>query len=255
MKMLYALVGISMLGLSVMVFSKEEFLVIGHRGACGYVPENTLSSFKKAVELGVDMIEFDVHCCASGELMVIHDNTLDRTTNTTGYIKDFTLDQLNNAVNIKNSKERIPTLNEVLDTIGHAAMIAIELKGPGTAQPVARIVQEYLDKGWHSDNFYILSFDHLQLQEFHEYLPEIKRCATVYGMPLEYPLYAKKHGFNAVATCYEYATQQFVAAAHKAGLKVFIYTANDPHIIKKLLEIGVDGIFSDYPDRIQHELK
>ncbi len=235
-----------------MIQSQEKCLVIGHRGACGYAPENTVSSFVKALELGVDMIELDVHLCASGELVVIHDDTLHRTTNGTGYVQDKTKQQLD-ALAI-GSSEHIPTLKEVIDVVQHRAKIAIELKGQGTAKPTARMVQEYLDQGWQPDEFYVLSFDHVQLQEFHALLPQIKRCATVNGMPLEFSAYAKKHGFQAVSTKYEYVTQQFVDDAHAHGLKVFIYTANDPRIITQLLCKGVDGIFSDYPDRIQQQL-
>ncbi len=229
--------------------TQERCLVIGHRGACGYAPENTLSSFVKALELGVDMIELDVHLCASGELVVIHDDTVHRTTNGTGYVQDKTKNQLD-ALTISSS-EHIPTLKEVIDIVHHRAKIAIELKGQGTAEPTARLMQAYLDQGWQPDEFYVLSFDHVQLQEFHSLLPQIKRCATVNGMPLEFAAYAKKHGFQAISTKYEYVTQRFVDDAHAHGLKVFIYTANDSRIIKQLLCRGVDGIFSDYPDRIQ----
>lgn len=246
---------LSVIGLTtIMVQTKDQCLVIGHRGACGYAPENTILSFKKAIELGVDMIEIDVHLCASGQVMVVHDDKLDRTTNTIGYIKDFTFEQLND-VAIINSMEHIPTLQEVIEVIGHAAKLAIELKGPGTALPTATIIQEYLNNGWQPDDFYILSFDHPQLEQFHALLPQIKRCATVYGMPINFPQYAYKHGFEAVATSYEYATKDFVDSAHEHGLKVFIYTANDLCTIKQLLGLGVDGIFSDFPDRVQGLLK
>lgn len=244
---------ISLIGLNIgMIHAQEKYLVIGHRGACGYAPENTLSSFQKALDFGVDMIELDVHLCASGELMVIHDFTLNRTTNGTGFVQDKTKAQLD-ALMIE-SHEHIPTLNEVIDLVNHRAKIAIELKGQGTAEPTARLIQEYVDIGWQPDEFYVLSFDHLLLQEFHALLPHIKCCATVSGMPIAFSAYAKKHGFTAVATKFEYVTQQFVDDAHAHGLKVLIYTVNDPHVIKQLLGVGVDGIFSDYPDRIQQQL-
>lgn len=233
--------------------NQKPCLVIGHRGACGYAPENTLSSIKKALTLDVDMIEFDIRLCKSGQLMLMHDDTLDRTTNTTGYLCDKTIEEITTITIDPN--ETIPTLQQALDTINRRAKVAIELKGPNTALPTAQIVKEYLDKGWQPDDFYIVSFDHPQLQQFYDELPQIKRCANIYGITIDLTEYARKHGFNAIGIKYEVATQELVDEVHSYDLKVFVYTVNDPRIIKQLIGIGVDGIFSNYPDRINQFLK
>lgn len=233
-----------------MAQAAQQCMVIGHRGACGYAPENSLESFKKAIELGVDMIEFDVHKCASGELVVIHDDTLQRTVNAHGYVKDMTLDQLR-SLTLKNSNESVPTLEEVLDVINHKARVAIELKGLDTAIPTAAVVQQCINKGWQPSDFLVLSFDHLQLQEFHTLMPQIERCATVYGMIFSFAQYAQKHGFCAVAVCYTFITPEFMQDAHAHGLKVLVYTVNDPVVMHKMLTLGVGGMFCDYPDRLQ----
>src|SRR6056297_2287931 len=104
-------------------------LKIGHRGAMGYEPENTLRSFKKAIELNVDMVELDVYVCSSGELVVIHDDKVDKTTNGKGYVSEKSFDELRKLD--AGMGEKIPTLQEVLDLIDKRAKVNIELKGKG----------------------------------------------------------------------------------------------------------------------------
>ncbi len=113
-------------------------LRIGHRGAAGHAPENTLDSFRKAVELECDMTELDVHVCASGEVVVIHDETLDRTTDGKGQVSDHKLSELKQ-LDAGNGEE-IPTLAEVLMLLKDKVMLNIELKGLGTAKPVYDLV-------------------------------------------------------------------------------------------------------------------
>ncbi len=119
-------------------------LKIGHRGAMGYAPENTLGSFAKALELGVDGIELDVHVCKSGEVVVIHDERVDRTTNGKGQVKEMTLKELKELDAGKG--ERIPTLEEVLDFVDRRAFIDIELKAEGIGNSVADIVRKYIQE-------------------------------------------------------------------------------------------------------------
>ena len=113
---------------------------IGHRGAMGYEPENTLRSFKKALALKVDMIEFDVYVCKTGEVVVIHDDKVDRTTNGKGYVVQKTLQELTSLDAGKG--EKIPLLEEALDCINKKVQVNIELKGEGTAEPVYKIIQK-----------------------------------------------------------------------------------------------------------------
>ena len=113
--------------------SKNDPLIIGHRGAKGHVAENTLPSIAKAIELGVDGIEVDVFLCKSGELVVFHDKKLDRLTNAKGYIESLEYDSIKKISVL--GKYKIPTLDEVLELIGGKAFLNIELKGSGTAEP------------------------------------------------------------------------------------------------------------------------
>ena len=116
----------------------KSFLKIGHRGACGYEPENTLRSFKKALDLGVDTIELDVHKTKDEATVVIHDEKVDKTTNGTGFVADKSLEEIKKLDAGKG--EKIPTLEEVLDLVNRKAQVNIELKGEGTARPVADII-------------------------------------------------------------------------------------------------------------------
>src|SRR3989344_9380836 len=119
-------------------------LKIGHRGACGYAPENTLKSFQRAIDLGVDAIELDVQLCKSGELIVMHDNTVDRTTDGSGFIKKLKLKDLKKLD--AGEGERIPTLEEVLNLVDRRVKVNIELKGPKTAKPALKLIDEYIKK-------------------------------------------------------------------------------------------------------------
>ncbi len=119
--------------------------MVGHRGARGHVAENTLASVKKAMELGVDGIEIDVFACASGELVVFHDKTLEKLTDATGYIEDIDLDSIRKITVL--GSEPIPTLDEVLQTIQAKVVLNIELKGAQTAQPTYALLNDYFEAG------------------------------------------------------------------------------------------------------------
>jgi len=142
---------------------------IGHRGASGYEPENTLIAFEKAIELNVDGIELDVHLCSDGELIVIHDETIDRTTNGKGVVNKFT------ALELK--KYGIPTLIEVFDLVNRRCFINIELKGIETAKPVNDLINHYIsDKKWKINDFLISSFDWNMLEKIQLLNPKIRIC-------------------------------------------------------------------------------
>ncbi len=224
--------------------------IIGHRGACGYEPENTLASFRKALELGVEMIEFDVYVLKTGELIVIHDNTVDRTTNGTGYVTDFNFDELR-TLDAGNG-EAIPLLSEVLDLVDKKAGINIELKGIGTAAGVAGLITQYKnEKGWSDDLFMISSFNHVELREFSEIMPSIRIGAVIEGIPVDYAAFAERVGAFSATLSAEFITQEYVQDAHNRGLKVFAYTINDEPEVKRMQLLGVDGIFSDFPDKVR----
>ena len=225
-------------------------IIVGHRGACGYAPENTLSSFAKAIELGVDMVELDVWRCASGELVVLHDKKVDRMTNGTGYITEKSLAKLK-LLEVKRG-ERIPTLNQVFDLVARRAKIYIELKGPCTARPVAVLIEEYVhQKGWSYDDFVVASFNHYALQDFKRACPYVKTGAIVAGIFIGLGLFAYQADADIAVLSLDFIHKAIVDDLHARGMQVFVYTVNDAQEAYLMRLLGVDGLISDYPDRVR----
>lgn len=222
---------------------------IGHRGAMGYAPENTLKSFKKALEFDIDAVELDVYVCKSGELVVIHDDKVDRTTNGTGYVIEKTFDELRELDAGQN--EKIPLLSEVLDVIDKKVKINIELKGANTAKPVNDLIGDYVkNKGWKYEHFLISSFNHYELKQFNEINPNIEIGASITGIPIGFADFAEKVNAKYVNLCIEFINQEFVDDAHNRGMKVYVWTVNDLDDIDRMKALGIDGIFSNFPDRL-----
>ena len=224
----------------------KKFLVIGHRGAAGLAPENTIESFKKALEYKVDMVEFDVYKCKSGEIVVIHDEYVDRTTNGKGKVQELTLEQIK-CLDIE-KKHKIPTLEEVLDFIDARCMVDIELKGKGTAKIVAKIIKEYVKSGKYSyEDFWVTSFDKSEIEKFHEIMPKVvssnlnQMCSLLSDSLLSPYLILSR----------QCITSQIISKAHNQNLLVLVYTVNDKKEIEKFQLMGVDGIFTDYPNLVR----
>lgn len=228
----------------------RRFLCIGHRGARGHEPENTLRSVRKALELGVDGIEVDVHF-VGGELLVIHDATLDRTTNGRGRLARRSLEYLR-ALDAGKG-EGIPTLREVFELVNRRAFINVELKGRRTAEPVAALVKEYIrERGWSRDDFLLSSFDRGELRAVaaggsgdHRIGVLFHRTARRFA-----PLAAELRAYS-INPPLRFTDRPLVDAAHAHGLKVFVFTVNHPADIARMRAIGVDGIFTDFPERVR----
>ena len=224
-------------------------LKVGHRGAAGYEPENTLRSFKKALELGVDMIELDVYVCKSGELVVIHDNTLDRTTNGKSSVENKTLSELKELD--AGLGEKIPTLEEVLDLVNKKVKVNIELKGKNAAKLVLKTIEKYVaEKGWNYEDFLVSSFNYDELQKIKKLNPKIRVGFLTEKIPDGFIEFAKKSGAYSVNTSIANTNLESVKTAHKHGLKVFIWTVNEPSEIEKAKSLNVDYICSNFPDKI-----
>lgn len=229
------------------MISMNSCLRIGHRGACGYEPENTLASFRKALELDVDMIELDVQLCKTGEVVVFHDSTLNRTTNGKGTLAQRSLNSLKKLD--AGNGEQIPLLEEVLDLVDNRVIVNIELKGKRTAIPVSKIVDEYVNKkGWSSDNFLFSSFNLRELQEARRQSPHINIGVNITSFKSNTVDFAKSIGASSIHPSLEITKQKLVSEIHKYGMKVFVWTANRLEDIMRLKEIDVDGLFSDFPD-------
>lgn len=223
---------------------------VGHRGAMGYEPENTLLSFQKAIDVGADMIELDVRACQSGELVVIHDDMVDKTTNGKGKVKYKTLTELKS---LKTEKgERIPTLTEVLDFTDKKIKLNIELKGRNTAFKACRIIQRYVEeKGWSYDDFIVSSFHRAELWAVKFIDKDIKiGVLSEVVPPIKFMSFVKTIKPYSVNVPVNRIDKDFVEKAHKNNFKVFVFAANDSGEIEKAKEIGADYICSDFPDKI-----
>lgn len=219
-------------------------IVIAHRGASAYEPENTLASFKKAIEMNAPMIELDVHRAKSGEIVVHHDAFLAQGTRKK--IKDLTGDQIQK-YNVKGQK--IPLLSEVLELVDKRIMINIELKSADTVEPVAKLLQEYMqEKEWPADRFLISSFNHHWVKKFKQLVPSVKTGIIFEGNPIGLAQIAVNANAEYAIMYYEWINRDFVQDAHRRGIQVFTYTVNDAATAKIVTNLGVDGIISNYPD-------
>lgn len=226
----------------------NRFLCIGHRGARGHAPENTLLSIDTGIRLGADMIEFDVQLC-DHQLVVIHDPRLERTTNGKGRVDAVRFDYLRSLD--AGQGQQIPTLREVLDLAEGRVPLNVEIKSAGgTGACIAVALREAIADGWTSAQFLVSSFHLPELYEFKQIAPEIPIAALVCGVPLDWAACGAEIGANALNISAEFADSKLIYDAHKRGLKVYAYTVNHPDEIALLRDAGVDGVFSDYPDRV-----
>lgn len=227
----------------------KKSLVIGHRGACGYAPENTLASFTKALELNVDMIELDVHQCASRELVVIHDSTVDRTTNGTGAVVQKTYEQLSQ-LNAGDG-QKIPTLPEVLDLVDRKAAIDIEIKDVHATDAVGALLTQYVEtQGWHWSDFLVTSFDFDVLLYLKNKFPHIQRAPVLETYSHTSDASIKEIGGTIVVIEYTQVNRGVIDDFHRKNISVFVFTVNNATIAQRFRQIGVGGIISDYPNRI-----
>ncbi len=226
----------------------RKLFCFGHRGARGHEPENTVRSVHKALELGADGIEVDVHF-VDGELVVIHDDTLQRTTNGRGRVASKSLAYLRSLD--AGCGERIPTLAEIFTAVNRRAIINVELKGPHTAAPVAALIGEYVTRhGWSFADFLVSSFDHARIREAKELCPEIRIGALITRVPRGLAKFAENLGAWSLHVDKRRVTPKLAADAHRRGLKVFAFTVNEPAEIAGMKTLGVDGVFSDFPERV-----
>ncbi len=226
-------------------------VIIGHRGAKKYAPENTLLSIKKAIELDVDYIEFDVHALKDGSLVIIHDDTLERTTNGKGYVADKTLEEIKKLD--AGMGEQIPTLQEVLNLIDRRIKVIVEISGfLPVASKVAAVIKEYVEeKGWQYSDFMVSSFNHPELVILKEKIPQVKIGANTSGVPVSYARFAEEIGADFLTTENFYLTDDaFVKDAHDRGIQFILYTINDGKLLDRYKDFGIDGVISDAPDRI-----
>lgn len=228
--------------------------IFAHRGACGYEPENTLEAFALAMEQGADGIELDVQCSKDGELVVIHDEVIDRVCNGTGWVKDFTLEELKHfKVAAPDGKTgRIPTLREVLELVKPGNMkVNIELKtGVYWYPELERLTVEEVKRQGMENRIIYSSFNHYSIQKLKQYVPEAETAYLYSDVILNVDEYAKKSGIKGLhPALYHVLMADFLNEYKKSGLKVRVWTVNEKEHIESLIRAGVDGVITNYPDR------
>lgn len=221
----------------------KQPIIVAHRGASGHEPENTLRAFKRAIEMGAPAMELDVHLSKSGDLVVIHDYT----TKDKNKVADLTTQELK-AYDVGKG-EHIPLLSEVFDLVNQRAVINVELKGAGTAAPVAKLINYYIkEKKWNPKSFIVSSFDHYRVQEFHRLAPSVPAGVIFESNPIGYAHMATQAGAQYAIGHHEFLSPEFIKDAHARGVKVYSYTVNDKETAQKLLNMNIDGIITNYPD-------
>jgi glycerophosphoryl diester phosphodiesterase len=224
-------------------------LLIGHRGAKGSEIENTLISFQKALEMKVDGIELDVHLSADNEIMVFHDDTLDQLTDGKGLIDTFTAPELKKL--LINNKETIPTLREVLELIDRKCFVNIELKSYNVTERVVILIDEYVkNKNWSYDDFLVSSFDWHALQQV-AFLNDKIPIGVLTESDLNLALaFAKFIQAKSLHPHFDLLTEENTAHMQTKGLQVFPWTVNEKEDIQKIKSYNVNGIITDFPNRI-----
>lgn len=234
---------------------------IGHRGAAGHCPENTFSSFRKALHIGVDYIEIDIQITKDGELVIIHDPTVNRTTNGKGKVKDLTLQEIKKLdagswYHPQFKHERIPTFGEFLDEFSGKVGLLLELKNPILYPGIEeKVIQELLKRGLatgENDDVIVQSFDQNSLKRFHQHLPSIPIGVLVKKRVMKRLTNKELQSFSTYATYVNpkitMANMRLMNRIHQYGFKTFIWTIKKKKEVSLLKNYQVEGMISDYPD-------
>ncbi|MBI3921412.1 MAG: hypothetical protein HY318_08360, partial [Armatimonadetes bacterium] len=235
---------------------RPTIVVCAHRGASGTFPENTLAAFREAADVGSDMLEFDVRMAADGECVLLHDPTVDRTTDRTGNVWELTLEEVKRLdAGVKFGQqfvgERIPTLTETLNLVGGKVELNLHVyPGPNDGEAlVRRVCEEIKERDLYQSSFIAGMEDVMQIARSCN--PEVRRCN----------LHGQDSAANYLAACIEFGcycmqpSNQIVTpglcfAAHRAGMRVHPFYADDEAEMVRLIHCGVDGILTNYPARL-----
>jgi len=219
---------------------RSKMIIMGHRGAAALEPENTLLSITRAMEIGVDAVEIDVHLTKDNHVVVIHDSSVDRTTNGSGPVRSHSLEALKKLDAGKG--ETIPTLQEVMALIDKKVRLVIELKEEGAEKAVVELIH----RNDLVDSVYVISFWHRLVKRVKEMGESIKTGVLLVGCPVNTSV-ATQASADALVMRYTFVDKPFVEMAHKEGLKVFIWNIDHSTLVKPYADMGVDGIGSNDP--------
>ncbi len=237
--------------------------IIAHRGFSGKYPENTMLAFSKAVEIGADGIELDVHFTKDGEIVIIHDETIDRTTDGTGFVRDYTYEELSrfNAYGRFEGQfefQKIPTLREYFELVKDVEgfITNIELKtGIFEYEGIEKAVIDLVKEFGLEDRTILSSFNHFTVMRCKEYEPSIKTGFLVESWIIGMGEYTKSHGIDCVHPIFVNLKPELYAEMKNAGREVNTWTVNEYDDIRRLADMGVDALIGNYPDRMTELLR
>ena len=221
--------------------AKKHIIIIAHRGASAYEPENTLRSFKRAFELGADMIEFDVRLSRDRHLVIMHDEKVDRTTNGEGLVKDKTVSELKKLD--AGMGESVPTLEEVIALGKGKIGFVIELKEPGTEEGVISLIKE----NNLIEHVFIVSFNQNLLKRVKDLESKVKTGLILLSSTDPIRL-AKECQADTVAPFHDFITVDLIEKAHQNNLKIITWTVDNRGEAESLRDAGIDGIVTNKPD-------
>ncbi|WSA96916.1 glycerophosphodiester phosphodiesterase family protein [Streptomyces sp. NBC_01795] len=215
-------------------------LTVGHRGVMGVEPENTLRSFVRAEREGLDVLELDLHLSKDGELVVMHDADVARTTDGSGPIGDFTLAELRELD--AGEGERVPVFDEVVDAV--SSPLQAEIKDRAAAQVLARTIEK---RGLH-ERVTVISFHAEALRETREHLPDIPLVLVAGRSSPTAPERAEELGAGMISLELEHVDEDVVQRAHARGIKVISWTVNTDEDLARARGLGLDGVVTDMPE-------
>ncbi|MDB5097777.1 MAG: glycerophosphoryl diester phosphodiesterase [Cyanobacteria bacterium RYN_339] len=229
-------------------------LIMGHRGAMGTAPENTMASFKQAVALGVEAVELDVHLSKDGRLVVIHDESVDRTTDGTGEVADLTLAELKaldagSWFDAKFAGERIPTLEEVLAWAKDVVPVVIEVKFNRHIEQIVQATVMEVERLGAAGNVAVISFDHNVSFGVKSLRPDWMSGVLYVGRLVDPVGLAQASKANGLLPMWGMLTPDQVEKAHAAGLWVGVWAPNTEAELKHAIAMGADMIGTNYPAR------
>jgi len=224
-------------------------LRIAHRGASNFAPENTIEAFKKAVIWKIDVVEFDVHHTKDGKLVVMHDHNIERTTDGIGLIRNLSFKELRKFH--EPNGEVVPSLQEVLSILKNKCICKIDVKDKGIEEKLVNIIIKM-----HLENSIIVTSEIFSvLKKIKQLCPKIKIEAGGFGYKKNISIdeiirKAKSVNADIISPFYKIITKKLVEAAHKNGFEVHAWTVDDKRTIERMKRLGVDGITSNYPNKI-----
>lgn len=228
----------------------HKILIIGHRGAAGYEPENTIRAIIKGFECGADYVEVDVRQTKDGYLVLMHDEKVDRTTNGRGYLRELTLEEVRKLDAGKG--EKVPLVEEVLEVVKKkGGGIVFEIKEVGIEEKLLSLIEKFKM----IDRVIIASFHYEALEKVKEINDEVCLSLIFSKDPISNLKRAIKLGVDIVSAHYSLIDSNFIEKAYKLNLKVNAWTVNEKDLVVKLVKLGVNSITSDYPCLVKEVLE